>query len=41
MAEEKQIKKDDNFKYIVRIANADLDGNKSVAFALTSIKGVS
>jgi small subunit ribosomal protein S13 len=28
------------FKHIVRIADTDLDGNKSVMFALTGIKGV-
>ncbi len=30
----------DDFKYIVRIANSDLDGDKSVVTALTAIKGV-
>lgn len=30
----------DDFKYIVRIANTDLDGNRPTALALTSIKGV-
>jgi small subunit ribosomal protein S13 len=33
-------KKDENFRYIVRIVNTDLDGNKSIVIALTSIKGV-
>ncbi|HID43548.1 MAG TPA: 30S ribosomal protein S13 [Archaeoglobaceae archaeon] len=28
------------FKHIVRIADADLDGNKSVIFALTGVKGI-
>jgi len=28
------------FKHIVRIADTDLDGNKSVMFALTGIKGI-
>jgi len=32
---------DKNFKYLVRIANADLDGNKAVYPALRKIKGVS
>ena len=32
--------KKDDFKYIVRIANTDLDGDKSVVHALTAIKGV-
>ncbi|UCG71148.1 MAG: 30S ribosomal protein S13 [Thermoplasmata archaeon] len=30
----------DDFKYIVRIANTDLDGDKTVVHALTAIKGV-
>jgi small subunit ribosomal protein S13 len=38
MTEQKQA---DDFKYIVRIAQADLDGNKQVLQALTKIKGVS
>jgi len=29
-----------DFRYIVRIANTDLDGNRSVVYALTGIKGV-
>jgi small subunit ribosomal protein S13 len=29
----------DDFKYIVRIANTDLDGHRTVPYALTSIKG--
>jgi small subunit ribosomal protein S13 len=40
----KESKKDeeqpDDFKYIVRIANTDLPGDKGVVFALTAIKGV-
>ena len=28
------------FKYIVRLLNTDLDGNRPVAYALTGIKGV-
>ncbi|MBU90777.1 30S ribosomal protein S13, partial [Candidatus Woesearchaeota archaeon] len=31
----------DNFKYFVRIANTDLDGNKAIGNALKKIKGVS
>ncbi|MDX1610943.1 MAG: 30S ribosomal protein S13 [Candidatus Thermoplasmatota archaeon] len=31
---------DDDFLYIVRIANTDLDGNKPVYLALTAVKGV-
>lgn len=30
----------DNIKYIVRIANTDLDGTKKVEYALTGIKGI-
>ncbi len=29
-----------NFRYIVRIANSDLDGTRSVALALTGVRGV-
>lgn len=32
---------DKNFKYLVRVANTDLDGKKSTLYALTKIKGVS
>ncbi|MFT4326104.1 MAG: 30S ribosomal protein S13 [Candidatus Woesearchaeota archaeon] len=28
------------FRYLVRVANTDLDGNKRIGFALTKIKGV-
>ncbi|MEM0492765.1 MAG: 30S ribosomal protein S13 [Candidatus Thermoplasmatota archaeon] len=31
---------DENFHYIVRIANTDLDGHKQVIYALTQIKGI-
>ena len=31
---------EDKFKYIVRIAASDIDGNKPVRYALTQIKGV-
>jgi small subunit ribosomal protein S13 len=42
MAEEKQTaEKKDNFRYIVRVANTDLDGNKQIIFALRKVKGVS
>jgi len=34
------IKRDENFRYIVRIVNTDLDGAKSIVIALTSVKGV-
>ena len=33
-------KEDDDFQYIVRIANTDIDGNKQVIHGLTMIKGV-
>lgn len=32
---------DKNFKYLVRVANTDLDGKKSLIYALTKIKGIS
>ncbi len=42
MAEQKiEGKEKDNFKYFVRIANTDLDGNKGIGIALRKIKGVS
>jgi small subunit ribosomal protein S13 len=31
---------DDDFQYIVRIANTDIDGNKKLIHGLTSIKGI-
>lgn len=49
MADEKKSKKgkkadeedvDDDFKYIVRLANTDLDGHKTVRLGLTGIKGI-
>jgi small subunit ribosomal protein S13 len=33
-------KRDENFRYIVRIVNSDLDGTKNIVIALTGIKGV-
>ena len=39
-ASKKDADRKDDFKYIVRIANSDLDGDKSVVTALTAIKGV-
>jgi small subunit ribosomal protein S13 len=33
-------KKDENFRYIVRLVNSDLDGNKNIVIALSGIKGV-
>lgn len=32
--------KKDDFKYIVRIANTDIDGDKSIVYGLASIKGI-
>lgn len=39
MAEDTQTKKD--YRYIVRVANTDLDGSKPIYHALNKIKGVS
>jgi small subunit ribosomal protein S13 len=39
-APEKEAEQSDDFKYIVRIANSDIDGNKAVVQALTAIKGI-
>ncbi|MFH1100647.1 MAG: 30S ribosomal protein S13 [Methanobacteriota archaeon] len=36
----KEEPKDENFRYIVRIANTDLDGNKTLEYGLTQIKGI-
>jgi len=33
-------KKDENFRYIVRIVNSDLDGNKNILIALSGIRGI-
>ena len=43
MAEQNQAKEQqkENFRYFVRIANTDLDGNKPIGNALRKIKGVS
>ena len=42
MAEEKKgEEKKENFRYLVRIANTDLDGNKTIMQAMAKIKGVS
>ena len=42
MVEQKkqETKEKDNFRYFVRIANTDLDGNKPIGNALRKIKGV-
>ncbi len=34
------IKRDENFRYIVRLVNTDIDGNKSVVIGLAGVKGV-
>jgi small subunit ribosomal protein S13 len=39
-APDKDSEHSDDFKYIVRIANTDIDGNKAVVQALTAIKGI-
>lgn len=36
----KEDQEDTDFQYIVRIANTDIDGDKPVTYALTSIKGI-
>lgn len=36
----KKVEHKDDFKYIVRIANTDLDGEKTLVHGLTSIKGI-
>jgi small subunit ribosomal protein S13 len=36
----KEAKPEDDFQYIVRIANTDIDGNKKLIHGLSSIKGV-
>ena len=33
-------KEDDDFKYIVRLANTDIDGNFTIPIGLAQIKGV-
>ena len=41
MAKEKEPKIDENFRYIVRISNADIDGKKQIVDGMRKIKGVS
>ncbi len=36
----KKEEKDDDFQYIVRLSNTDVDGEKSFIYGLTSIKGI-
>lgn len=40
MADKKQEKQNDDFKYLVRINNVDLDGKKPVGLAIKKIKGI-
>lgn len=40
MAEKQPEKQNPNFKHIVRVANVDIPGTKSIRIALTSIKGI-
>ncbi|MFP4002102.1 MAG: 30S ribosomal protein S13 [Thermoplasmata archaeon] len=40
MPEEKEDQEEDDFQYIVRMMNTDLDGDKLVVYALKDIKGV-
>jgi small subunit ribosomal protein S13 len=39
-ASAKKPKRDENFRYIVRLVNTDVDGNKDVVIGLTAVKGV-
>jgi small subunit ribosomal protein S13 len=39
--EAKQVKQVKEFRHIVRVANTDIDGNKSIGMALLKIKGIS
>ena len=36
----KSAEHDDDFRYIVRIANSDIDGERTVVYGLTAIKGI-
>jgi small subunit ribosomal protein S13 len=36
----KKVDRDPDFKYIVRISNTDVNGEKSIVYGLTSIKGI-
>ncbi|MCK4937395.1 MAG: 30S ribosomal protein S13 [Methanosarcinales archaeon] len=40
MAKKKENTEADEIKHIVRVANTDLDGKKSVQYSLTGIKGI-
>ena len=39
-SQKKKVEHDENFNYIVRIANTDINGERSVVQGLTSIKGI-
>jgi small subunit ribosomal protein S13 len=40
-AEKKPVqKRDENFRYIVRLVNTDIDGNKSIVIGLSAVKGM-
>ncbi len=39
-AKKKDEKRDENFRYIIRLVNTDVDGNKDVVIGLNSVKGV-
>jgi small subunit ribosomal protein S13 len=41
MPKKEDNKEQEEIKHIIRIANTDLDGNKSVQYSLTGIKGIS
>jgi len=34
------VKRDENFRYIVRLVNTDVDGNKSIVIGLSGVKGI-
>ena len=36
----KKVDRGDDFKYIVRLSNTDVDGEKNIVYGLTSIKGI-
>ena len=38
--EKKKDKKDDDFRYIIRLANTDINGEKTIVMGLTQIKGI-
>ena len=38
--EKKKVEHDDDFQYIVRLSNTDIDGEKKIVYGLTTIKGL-